>query len=361
MWILTKSMGLATIALGVLIVGSSVMARHHKANDHDHHVHSESVEHANYTNHVHSAVFSDDTITKTFKVDEGGMLTIDTDRGIIHVESGKSDEVEIVIEREAKSESARKYIEQLEFSFDQDGNSVRVDGEWKGERMKKWNSWRSGLKIKITAHVPNRFNLNAKTSGGSIAVSDLDGDVEVRTSGGSLKLGDIQGTVVGHTSGGSITLEGGGGTADLSTSGGSITLGEVNGEVNATTSGGSIRIDRAQGSVDASTSGGSVVVNEVMGTVNASTSGGSITATITEQPTDDCRLTTSGGSVNVKLASGLRFDLDAKTSSGSRLRSDFDITSSGTIKKNEVRGSVNGGGPLLYLRTSGGGINVNQI
>ena len=366
MWILTKLAGLATIGIGVLVIGSTIFANaHHKLSgekhEHSSYTHSDASHSEEYYSDASYMVSDDDNIVRSFDVKEGGTLTVDTDLGAIEVVADQSNRVEITIKREFKNESARETMEQLEFSFDQDGNSVKLVGDWKGEKKRWRNMKRSGWKIQIVAHVPSNYNVDALTSGGSISVSDLNGTVDVKTSGGSLKLGDIQGTVNGKTSGGSITLEGGGGTAQLETSGGSITLGEVNGEVEAHTSGGSIRIDRAKGSVDASTSGGSVVVNEVMGTINATTSGGSITATITQQPKEDCRLTTSGGSVNVKLSPDVQFDLDAKTSSGSRLRTDFVVQSSGTVKKNEVQGSVNGGGPLLYLRTSGGGINVNQI
>ncbi len=383
MWIFTKILGVGTIALGVAIVGSSIISAITPKHDHhdvaeialveeaiESHIHEvqRSVERHldNVAEHIEVIVdeadysYADDTIRKTFDVSEGGVLTIDTDLGAIDVVSGNSDQVEIVIERVAKSSRGKENMEKLEFSFDQDGGSVGVFGKWTGAKQRNWRG--RDLKVKITANVPTNYNLDAKTSGGSIAVADLNGNVNINTSGGSLKLGNITGAVKGRTSGGSITLLGGGGSADLVTSGGSITLGEVNGEVSANTSGGSIKIDRARGSVDASTSGGSVIVNEVMGALNASTSGGSIRATITEQPAENCSLTTSGGSVHVKVASDVKFDIDAKTSSGSRLRTDFDIlVEGGSLKKNAVRGSVNGGGPTLYLRTSGGGISVNQI
>ena len=123
---------------------------------------------------------------------------------------------------------------------------------------------------------------------------------------------------------------------------------------------GSITIDRSGGSVVAKTSGGSVTVNEVLGSIEASSSGGSVKARISSQPLADCRLTTSGGRVEVSLAGPIAVDLDAKTSGG-RVHLEMPVTIQGDVSKTRVRGSINGGGPQLYLRTSGGSIYVKEL
>jgi len=96
----------------------------------------------------------------------------------------------------------------------------------------------------------------------------------------------------------------------------------------------------------------------VMGAIDASTSGGTVTAYISEQPADDCRLTTSGGGVAVTLADGIGVELDAQ-SSGGRVTSDFDV-SGGRSTKTSLAGAINGGGPELYLRSSGGGVKIER-
>ena len=102
----------------------------------------------------------------------------------------------------------------------------------------------------------------------------------------------------------------------MRTSGGNITIGAVDGNVDADTSGGNITIDRAGGEVRAETSGGNIEVDEVGGKIEASTSGGNVRATITEQP--------------------------------------------GLITKSSIRGTINGGGPELRLRASGGSIRIRE-
>jgi DUF4097 and DUF4098 domain-containing protein YvlB len=97
-----------------------------------------------------------------------------------------------------------------------------------------------------------------------------------------------------------------------------------------------------------------------MGIIDASTSGGSIHAYISGQPEDDCRLTTSGGSITVKLDSEVGVYLDAATSAG-YVETDFPITTKGRTNKHSLRGQINDGGPELYLRTSAGSIRVREI
>ncbi len=289
-----------------------------------------------------------ETTRKSFDVGAGGKLYVDTDIGSVEVRAG-GDGVEIEVDVSGPR------ADELELDFDQSGNDVTVRGDFPKNTI--WG-WGRSPRVEFTITVPTRFDVELATSGGSISVEDLEGEVRAKTSGGSLSFGDITGSVHGRTSGGSIALDGSVGDADVETSGGSIRIGGVDGEVRAHTSGGSISIDRARGSVDAHTSGGSIHVDEVMGAINASTSGGGVKAYISEQPGDDCRLTTSGGGVTVYLADGIGVDLDA-LSSGGRASSDFEV-SGGKRSKTRLTGSINGGGPELYLRSSGGGVRVQR-
>jgi len=286
-----------------------------------------------------------DVIEKSFEVEQGGTLTVDSDRGSIAITSNTGNRVEVEIIRTAhvgNKKRAEEMFDNFVLKFAHQGRDVTIHGENTVKRSSEsWFGRKRRLSLKYIISVPKHYNLDLKTSGGSISAEDLEGDVLCRTSGGSLKFGDITGQIEGKTSGGSITL------------------GNVDGEVDVHTSGGSIRISRAKGSVIAKTSGGSISVDEVFGDIQARTSGGSITARLREQPKADCRLTTSGGSVNVYLNEDTNARIDAKTSGG-RVRTSLPITVSGTIGKRSLKGTLNEGGPELYLRTSGGSINIKE-
>ncbi|HOT98371.1 MAG TPA: DUF4097 family beta strand repeat-containing protein [bacterium] len=300
------------------------------------------------------------TVQKNFPVSPGGWLYIDADLGTIEVTGGTGNQVELTLLETIDAptdKAAENILKDLHLDFTATGNEVRVSARYDRDRFFKWGNRR--LKLRFTVTLPRAFNVNLKTAGGSISVAELEGEVISKTSGGSLSFGKIIGPVKGNTSGGSITLESCKGKADVATSGGSISIGRVDGDVLAATSGGSIRIESAKGRVQASTSGGGITVEEVAGEIDASTSGGSISAHITRQPAAPCRLATSGGSVNVSLAPGIKVDLNASTSGG-RVRSEVDVLVKGEFGHTALRGQINGGGPELYLRTSGGNITISK-
>jgi hypothetical protein len=233
-----------------------------------------------------------DLTERSFAVKQGGTFFIDTESGSIEVESHSSDTVDVRVEKKGKKS------EDFEVTFSQDGNNVRVVGEQAGNRF--WGSSGANFIVKV----PQQYNVDLKTSGGSISLSSLEGKVDAYTSGGSIKLG------------------------------------------------------RIIGDVDVKTSGGSIRVEEVAGEINAHTSGGSIKVSISKQPLKDSRLTTSGGSVSAYLLPSIEVDLVASTSGG-RVNSAFDVN--GKVSKTSIKGEINGGGPRLTLKTSGGSVNVKKL
>ena len=305
-----------------------------------------------------STVFAGDNgkLERTFSVKSGGTLKLDSDVGSIEVESTNREEVKVIVMREFKGwddDDIEDFLDDFMIDFEHSAADVEVTARLKSRWKNSWNH----VRIRFLVEVPKKYNVDLKTSGGSISVEDLEGEVEAYTSGGSLNFGNIRGEVNGQTSGGSISLQGSEGNAYIRTSGGSISVGEVNGDVDAHTSGGSISIEQADGEVSVKTSGGSIYVEEVMGPLNASTSGGSVTAYIAKQPESDCRLKTSGGSIKVYLPKSAAVYVDAKTSWG-KVECDFDVLVRGSQEKNQLRGEINGGGPELHLRTSGSNIYI---
>ncbi len=287
----------------------------------------------------------EDTINKSFAVSPGGTLSLESDLGSVEVRGVAANKVDIEVVREVRTgreREAEEFLKDFDIRFDQSGNDVKVTAKYeKGFLERLFNNIGRSLKVKFVITVPEKYNLDLYTKGGSISVENIAGNAETRTSGGSLSFDRIVGEIRGRTSGGSVEI------------------GEVKGNTEVHTSGGGIRITRAEGPVDARTSGGSITVEEIMGAITAHTSGGSIKATITSQPRSDCRLTTSGGSITVSLEDGIGVNVDAKTSGGS-VSTDFPVTIQGEIKKSALNAKINDGGPELYLRTSGGSIHIRK-
>jgi DUF4097 and DUF4098 domain-containing protein YvlB len=305
----------------------------------------------------------EDKITKSYTVRSGEQLVVELDRGSIEIKTADADTVEIEVARKAggSQSKAEKVLKDHVVTTTQTDNRVEVRGEYKGPKSSGWFGKSLDLQVQCRVTVPRRFNLDLNTAGGSIKVSELTGKVQAHTSGGSLRFEKIEGPVSGHTSGGSITVATAKGKVDVKTSGGGLNLSDIKGDVNGQTSGGSIRAEKLTGKSQVRTSGGSIQVADIKGAIDARTSGGSITVNLLGQPAGDCIFKTSGGSVTVVLGEQVAVDVDAHTSGG-RVTTDFPVAAviQGEQKKNEIRGKVNGGGPLITAHSSGGSVRLQK-
>ncbi len=292
-------------------------------------------------------------ISQSFDVSAGGKFIVNAESTKIDVRGGENSQLNVHITRGDDSEEDIR--DDYDIAFSQNGNSVDVS-------IKRRSKLSFGHSRSLTLEVslPGKFDVDLNSSGGRITVQDVTGEIQSRTSGGSLHFDNVAGTVQGKTSGGSIQLSGNPETAELRTSGGSIRVGTVAGDVNANTSGGSISIEGAGGSVVAKTSGGSIKIGEAHGTISAKTSGGKIVAHLPTQLSADSELSTSGGSVTVYLGDSFAANVNARTSGG-RVHNDFPILVQGNSSKSSLKGELNGGGPELHLRASGGSINLRKI
>ncbi len=293
---------------------------------------------------VSMAFSADETVTRSFDAEPGGCLVVDIDMGKIEVKSHPSNEVRIDAEfgREGWSrDRILRFIDAFGLEFSHAGGTVTVRSDYGREKGRSWFSRDRHPDIRVRILVPAVFDAALRTSGGSVTVGDLQGRVDAKTSGGGLEFGSIRGTVTGRTSGGSVTV------------------GDCSGDVDAQTSGGGIRVGRTEGNVRVRTSGGSITLESVSGDVTAKTSGGSIHAILTQNPTADCVFETSGGGITVAAPADLKADIDAGTSGG-RVSTDFPVTVTGAIDPHRLSAQINGGGPRLFLRTSGGSIRLEK-
>lgn len=284
-------------------------------------------------------------VEKTFSVNGPGVIRVETHGGGIRVETSRDPAVKVTARQtiRAKTEAeADELLKKLELTMEQAGNDVRVVARYErqpaGFRLSGWPP----VGVEFVVAVPEAFSADVRTSGGSIVVGDLKGTVTARTSGGGIKVGNVGGSVEARTSGGGITVAAAGGAVDLQTSGGSISAGRIAGPAKLNTSGGNIAIESAAN------------------VVTAHTSGGSITAKIAGPVLADCTLSTSGGNVRVTVPAAAAFNLDASASGGGVDAKGLTLTMEKS-SRGQLVGAVNGGGPKVKLRTSGGGVVVRTI
>lgn len=268
-------------------------------------------------------------INEVFPVAPGGKLTLATSFGAIDVQSAETDTVSVRVQRSAQLKADRRageILKNFDVQMTREASDVRIEAQFKGPG-KQWKKAQKRLDIQFSIVVPQHYSLDLKTAGAEISAANITGDVNAKTSGGNLQFADVTGVINGRTSGGNITLRRCKGGADVKTAGGSIEV-ENDGPVLAKTTGGSIRCQLQKAAsnqnvlLDLETMGGglNVLVDpDIAATVEAQVLGGTVT---TELP------------VSVEMR--------------------------GSVRPNELQGTINGGGPLLKLRSIGGNIILRK-
>lgn len=231
--------------------------------------------------------------------------------------------------------------------------------------------------------------VTAETGGGAIDVGNVEGGVNLQTGGGNIKIASVKGEIKAESGGGSLIVQSGMQGAVLETGAGSIRVDKCNGAVKATTGGGSVELGEIGGPAEIETGAGSIRLASAKGRVRAQTGGGSIqldgaTSVQAETaaggivvklvsaagvPRNNSALETSAGDITVYLANDVAISIRAEIemANGHTIRSDFsDIrvsTEGGQWGPKTVtaEGQLNGGGPVLKVRTNSGNVSFRRV
>ena len=231
--------------------------------------------------------------------------------------------------------------------------------------------------------------VTADTGGGSIEVGSVEGNVTLETGGGNIKIASAKGEIKAESGGGSVVLLSGlrgavletgagsirvgkcAGTVKATTGGGSVDLGEIGGPAQIETGAGSIRLASAKGRVQAQTGGGSIQLDGAT-SVQAETSAGGIIVKLlsaADAGRNNSTLETSAGDITVYLANDLAISIRAEIeiANGHTIHSDFSdihVSSEGGQygpRTVTAEGLLNGGGPVLKVRTNSGNVNFRRV
>lgn len=346
-------------------------------------------------------------------------LQIRVQIGNVKVQGGATQGINYVIRNksyESAEDRARRQFESYKINAYTRGDTAWIVGEWENGRPHKFSS-------EVTVNVPRNMELvRIETDGGQIVTTGISGRLEAQSGGGTIHLDDIGGSITAETGGGQIEVGNVGGDLTLSTGGGTISIGSVKGKVAAEsgggnlvlmsaqqeaslqTGGGSIRVDKCTGAVKASTGGGGIQLGQIGGGATMATGGGSlklgsatglvsaetgsgsielwgvpaahvqtgvgaITAKfIASNEKSDSELETGMGDITIYLMPNVNMTVRAsiEASNGHTITSDFPqirVRSEGEQwgpKLVSAEGSLNGGGPVLKLRTTMGNIFIRR-
>ena len=240
-----------------------------------------------------------DRVEKRFEVGPAPKIEVEAFEGSVRVERGRSDEVSCRVETEAQGPTEAEARRNLE------GLRATVTGDSETVRVLVTRTRGHG-RASVRLEVPADAQVRIATRNGRVRVEEVEGSIAVRTTNGPIDVKRAVGLLVLETTNGPIDCEG------------------RDAVVTARTSNGHLRF---RGSLAPGTS----------------------------------RLTTSNGSVDVRLDARQRLRLDAETTNG-RVESDFPIRSGAGDGRALLVGDIGDDEPEaeLILRTTNGKIEVER-
>ncbi len=346
-------------------------------------------------------------------------LRIRVDAGSVRVEGGSQDAITYVVHNRSyasSEEKARHEFNGYKITSYVHGDTAWLVGEWQGGRPPKFSG-------EFVVHVPRAIQaVKVETDGGAVSATGIAGHVEAETGGGQIHIADIGGYVRAQTGGDNIEIGSVGGDLSIQTGGGRVSIGSVKGTTNATTGGGdivlvssdqgavleagggNIEVKQCGGRLKIESGGGNINVGDVAGPVDIETGGGSIRVASAKGPVhaetgagrieldgvpaahvetgaggivvkfvpdgqhSDSSLETSTGDIAVYLPPQLNITVRAfiDLGNGHRIQSDFPAIRVNSVggpwgpKTVTAEGSLNGGGPLLKVRTTSGDITFRS-
>jgi Putative adhesin len=302
---------------------------------------------------------TEENVNITRDAKSGGKLMVDVDFGTIEVAPGDNDKVVVNASRKITASSKDKeaeYFASAPITVTADGNTVTV----RARRGKDWDEdGRVCNDARYSIHVPSTFDAELKTEGGAITTTNLTGKVKAHTSGGDLKFSLLHGPIKADTDGGEIEVSGCEGKIDIETSGGRIEATGGSGSLRAITSGGTIKVENFNGDANVESDGGQLALANIRGKLDAETAGGFISAKLPSPVPGDVRLETAAGAIEVIVPNDAALTIDAETGVGS-VRSDLPIASRTRGDSDGIKGTINGGGKSLHLRSGAGSISIKS-
>jgi DUF4097 and DUF4098 domain-containing protein YvlB len=198
------------------------------------------------------------------------------------------------------------------------GNGIRIDEH------------QSGDQVEIEVRYPHMHNFGITINGGNHRV-----DIDIRM--------PREGRVDLHTGDGKIELANFKGDMQLRSGDGAQEIDGVDGRLRATTGDGHIRATGRFDELELKTGDGHVEARAAAGSAVGA----------------GWRLESGDGSVTLEVPENLSADVDLHTGDG-HIDLDMPVTTEGTLRRNEVRGKLNGGGNLLTIHTGDGSIRLRK-
>ena len=278
------------------------------------------------------------TFDRSFQVNGPVDLEVLTRSGDITVRNGAADTVSI----HAKIQSSNSWLggdhkaeaQELQNNppIRQNGNSIRID-------YVHFNN----ISVDYEITVPENTAIRTHTGSGDQTVEGLKGNVDLESGSGDLKLARLTGEMRFQTGSGNIRGHEVSGPAKVKAGSGDIEIEEI-----------------GAGDVDIRTGSGNITVNGINGGFRAEAGSGNIHGK--GSPKNMWSVRAGSGNVTLHVPADAAFDVNISSHSGNvTLGHPVTTTIQGRVRESRksVVGKVRGGGPMIYVHTSSGDVQVD--
>jgi len=247
--------------------------------------------------------------SKSFRLHNanGRTRVIGEDREDIEVHAAKTARAE-------SAEAARTLLDNIRLIHGISGDVLELEVDV----PRRWN--RRGH-VNLELRVPRGMSTEVIASNGRVGIENLCGSVHARSSNGSVDITDVVGDIEVQTSNAKVCCAG--------------TCGHL-----------AVR-----------SSNGKIELLEHRGSIDASTSNGLIHACMDEMGDNGVRLATSNGRIVLELPEEPDAEVDIEVENG-LIRNDLELEDEAGDKSGRVRGRLGKGGTPIKLRTSNGTISL---
>lgn len=254
-----------------------------------------------------SSAPQDEHFVRNFTVNAGSTLNVENYKGTIHVNGAEGNQVVVTVDKKFEgSDSDRKWwMANTNVKFDNDSGRVRVAVEYPNCCCNcDEHSDYTGF-VELTIQVPRRANLELNGYKPDIKISGTEGDIRLKSYKSPIEIASTTGAIRIDTYKETVHLR------DVS----------VRGSL-------SLKMEKGEALIDAKSLG------------------------------DDVSIENEKAAVVLRVPRNAGLTVDFSGNRRADFRSDLPITSTAGFNSGDVRGTINGGGTRLHLRTGKGSFSI---
>jgi hypothetical protein len=296
---------------------------------------------------------------KTESLARDGKVEIRNISGDVQVKTWDRNEVKIDAQKVSKAstmEKAKENAQKVTIEVYKEDGILKIETKYPKTSIK-------GLSVSIsyTVVIPSQAAINARSVSGNVFLENIGGKAEANAVSGNVEIMKAGNGAKGESVSGDVTVVDVENGAYCKTVSGNIEARNISGNADLNCVSGDVIAENIRGDVEAETVSGSV---KMMGiskadVVKGKALSGSVIYEGEINPNGRYTLDAHSGRIEMRIPAGSAFDFEASTFSGD-INTEFEIVASGKLSKKKIKGSVNGGGADVMLKSFSGDIYLKK-